>query len=85
MDKLDLLHGQLLTFTLDGEFFIVCFGGVAWVGFAGKAGFKGDFDDDFSSISLVVSPAAEKDRKFNKIVKVECLNHYCIQIENKIF
>ena len=53
-----LLHGQLLTFTLDDELLIVCFAGVAWVGFAGKAGFKGDFDEDFSSISLVVSPAA---------------------------
>ena len=63
MDNLVLLHGQLLTFTLDGELFIVCLPGVAWVGFAGKAGFKGDFDDDFSSISLVVSPAAAKQTK----------------------
>ena len=47
--------------TLVEEFclFSVCFGGDVWVGFAGSAGFNGDFDDGFSSISWVVRPAAE--------------------------
>ena len=38
---------------------LVCFGGVVWVGFAGSAGLRGDFDDDLSSTSCVDRPAAE--------------------------
>ena len=39
--------------------FSVCFGGDVWVGFIGRAGFKGDLDEDFSSASWVVRPAAK--------------------------
>ena len=46
-------------FTLDTGLFWVCFGGVVCVGFAGSAGFKGDFDEGFSSTSCVDRPAAE--------------------------
>ena len=48
-------------FTFAGALGLVlaCFGGVVWVGFAGSAGLRGDFDDDLSSISCVDRPAAE--------------------------
>ena len=50
---------RVYTFVEEFCLFNVCFGGDVWVGFAGSAGFNGDFDDDFSSISWVVRPAAE--------------------------
>ena len=50
-----------IVYTFEEEFclFSVCFGGDVWVGFAGSAGFIGDFDAVFSSISWVVRPAAK--------------------------
>ena len=74
MDNLVLLHGQLLTFTLDGELFIVCLPGVAWVGFAGKAGFKGDFDDDYwiYTIPPLAEILQENDVELGVYVNLDC-------------
>ncbi len=47
-----------------------CFGDVVWVGFAGSAGFKGDFDNDFSSTSCVVRPAAKNKTDMHLLVTV---------------
>ena len=45
-----------------------CFGGVVCVGFTGSAGFRGDFDNDFSSTSCVVRPAAENETKIYLLI-----------------